>query len=81
MLETVGLWTGCVVGALEKEEYEALLKQAGFEDVSVEVQNVYDPEAIEGLDTPEKREALGKVPAASAFVRAKKVIEKEEDVA
>src|SRR3712207_5304842 len=81
VLETVGLWTGCVVGALEKEEYEALLKQAGFEDVSVEVQNVYDPEAIEGLDTPEKREALGKVPAASAFVRAKKVIEKEEDVA
>src|SRR5919206_391477 len=77
VLETVGLWTGCVVGALEKEEYEVLLKQAGFEDVSVEVQNVYDPEAIEGLDTREKREALRKVAAASAFVRAKKPIEKE----
>ena len=81
VLETVGLWTGCVVGALEKEEYEALLEEAGFEDVSVEVQNVYDPEAIDGLDTPEKREALRKVPAASAFVRAKKPIEKEADVA
>jgi arsenite methyltransferase len=81
VLETVGLWTGCVVGALEKEEYEALLIGAGFEDVSVEVQNVYDPEAIEGLDTPEKREALRKVPAASAFVRAKKPIEKEASVA
>ena len=81
VLETVGLWTGCVVGALEKEEYEALLIGAGFEDVSVEVQNVYDPEAIEGLDTPEKREALRKVPAASAFVRAKKPIEKEASIA
>jgi arsenite methyltransferase len=72
VLETVGLWTGCVVGALEKGEYEALLKGAGFEDVSVEVQNVYAPEAIDGLDTEEKREALRKVPAASAFVRARK---------
>jgi len=81
VLEIVGLWTGCVVGALEKEEYEALLEEAGFEDVSVEVQNVYDPEAIDGLDTPEKREALRKVSAASAFVRAKKPIEKEAGVA
>src|ERR671910_1700218 len=81
VLETVGLWTGCVVGALEKEEYEALLEKAGFEDVSVEVQNVYDPEAIDGLDTPEKREALRNVSAASAFVRAKKPIEKEAGVA
>src|ERR687889_1306585 len=72
VLETVGLWTGCVVGALEKEEYEALLTEAGFEEVSVEVQNVYDPGAIDGLYNPEKREALRKVPAASAFVRARK---------
>ena len=74
VLETVGLWIGCVVGALEKEEYEALLAGTGFEDVSVEVQNVYEPEAIEGLDTPERREALRKVPAASAFVRARKPV-------
>jgi arsenite methyltransferase len=74
VLETVGLWIGCVVGALEKEEYEALLTGAGFEGVSVEVQNVYEPEAIEGLDTPERREALRKVPAASAFVRARKPV-------
>ena len=75
VLETVGLWTGCVVGAIEKEEYEVLLIGAGFEDVSVEVQNVYDPGAIDGLDTPEKREALRKIPAASAFVRARKPAE------
>jgi arsenite methyltransferase len=72
VLETVGLWTGCVVGALEKGEYEALLAGAGFEDVSVEVTNVYEPEMIEGLDTEEKRDALRRVPAASAFVRARK---------
>ena len=70
VLETVGLWTGCVAGALEKEEYEALLAGAGFEDVSVEVTNTYDPEAIDGLDTEKKRQALRKVPAASAFIRA-----------
>ena len=72
VLETVGLWTGCVVGALEKGEYEALLAEAGFEDVSVKMTNVYEPEMVEGLDTEEKREALRKVPAASAFVRARK---------
>ena len=72
VLETVGLWTGCVVGALETREYEALLAEAGFEDISVEVTNVYEPEMIEGLDTEEKRDALRKVPAASAFVRARK---------
>ena len=72
VLETVGLWTGCVAGALGKDEYESLLSDAGFEAVSVEVTNTYDPEAIDGLDTVEKREALRKVPAASAFVRATK---------
>jgi arsenite methyltransferase len=72
VLETVGLWTGCVVGALEKGEYEALLAGAGFEDVSVEVTNVYQPEMVDGLDTQEKRDALRRVPAASAFVRARK---------
>ena len=72
VLQTVGLWTGCVVGALEKEEYEGLLAGAGFEDVSVGVTNAYEPEMIEGLDTEEKRDALRRVPVASAFVRARK---------
>jgi SAM-dependent methyltransferase len=74
VLETVGLWTGCVAGALAKDEYEALLGEAGFEGVSVEVTSTYDPEAIDGLDTEEGREALRRVPAASAFVRASKPI-------
>jgi SAM-dependent methyltransferase len=72
VLETVGLWTGCVAGALGRDEYDALLAAAGFEDVSVEVTNTYDPAAIDGLDTENKREALRRVPAASAFIRATK---------
>lgn len=72
VLEAVELWTGCVAGAMGRDEYEALLGRAGFEEVSVEVTNIYDPESIEGLDTDEKREALRRVPAASAFVRATK---------
>jgi ubiquinone/menaquinone biosynthesis C-methylase UbiE len=70
--ETVASWTGCVAGALEAEEYRRILSEAGFEDAAVEVTNVYEPEAVEGLDTEEERDALRRVPAASAFVRATK---------
>lgn len=72
VLKTVGLWTGCIAGALGRDEYEALLEEAGFENVSVEVTDPYDPQAIDGLDSEEKREALRRVPAASAFIRAAK---------
>ena len=74
VLQAVGLWTGCVAGALERAEYEEMLRQAGFEDVSVEVTNLYDPGAVEGLSGPEEIEALRKVPAAGAFVRARKPV-------
>jgi SAM-dependent methyltransferase len=72
VLRETEAWTGCVSGAMEKEEYEEILKAAGFEDVSVEVTNVYDPETVERLSGPEEVEALRGVPAASAFVRARK---------
>jgi len=74
VLQAVGLWTGCIAGALEKEEYEEMLRRAGFVDVSVEVISVYDPEAVENLTGPEEIEALRKVPAASAFIRAEKPV-------
>jgi arsenite methyltransferase len=45
VVRSVELWAGCVSGALEKEEYEALQRGAGFEDVSVEVTHTYDVEA------------------------------------
>ncbi|HEX5913143.1 MAG TPA: arsenite methyltransferase [Rubrobacter sp.] len=68
---SVELWSGCVSGALEKGEYEALLSGAGFEDVAVEGTHTYPPEQIAGL-SGEDVEALREVPAASAFIRASK---------
>ena len=35
------LWVGCVAGALEEEEFKALLAEQGFEDVSIEPTRVY----------------------------------------
>lgn len=72
LVRNVELWAGCVSGALEKSEYEALLSSAGFEDVSVEVTNVYDPETVFGEGRRDEVEALRRVPAASAFIRARK---------
>src|SRR5215207_1106777 len=67
----VELWSGCVSGALEKDEYEGLLSEADFEEVAVEVTHTYPPEQITGL-SGEDAEALREVPAASAFIRARK---------
>jgi arsenite methyltransferase len=67
----VELWSGCVSGALEKGEYEALLSEGGFEEVAVEVTHTYPPEQIAGL-SGEDAEALSEVPVASAFIRARK---------
>jgi SAM-dependent methyltransferase len=35
------LWVGCVAGALEEREFEALLREVGFEDPSLEPTRVY----------------------------------------
>jgi arsenite methyltransferase len=67
----VELWSGCVSGALEKGEYEALLSEGGFAEIAVEVTYTYPPEQIAGL-SGEDAEALSEVPAASAFIRARK---------
>jgi arsenite methyltransferase len=76
VMRSVELWSGCVSGALEKGEYEALLREAGFEDVSVEVTHTYGAELAAsgccgGLDL---ERALGKVSLASAIVRARKPV-------
>jgi SAM-dependent methyltransferase len=66
-------WVGCLAGALEIDTYTALLSQAGFEDVGIEITRRYTV-AEAGLDT-------GTLPAgwqagdgklASAFIRATK---------
>jgi arsenite methyltransferase len=72
VIHTAQMWSGCASGALEKGEYEQSLATAGFEDVSVEVTQVYEPEAITGLGDAKDVEVLREVPIASAFIRARK---------
>jgi len=36
------LWVGCIAGALEEKEYERLLREAGFTDISIEPTRVYE---------------------------------------
>jgi arsenite methyltransferase len=71
------LWVGCVAGALEEREFEALLREAGFADPSVEPTRVYEPEDARsfleeaGLDVDAFAETVaGRIMAA--FVRARK---------
>ena len=69
------LWVGCVAGALEEQEFLALLAEAGFESPSIEPTRVYRSEDARtfltdaGLDVDANIEAIdGKFMAA--FVRA-----------
>jgi SAM-dependent methyltransferase len=66
-------WVGCLSGALDTAEYERLLREAGFEDVSITITRRYTV-AEAGLDAstlPDGwQEGDGKL--ASAFVRATK---------
>jgi arsenite methyltransferase len=71
------LWVGCVAGALEEREFEALLREVGFEDASLEPTRVYEPEDARafleeaGLDVDGFAAAVeGRF--MSAFVRARK---------
>src|SRR5918994_2171374 len=81
LVRSMEAWSGCVSGALEKDEYEKLIVEAGFEDVSVEVTHIYDEEftAASGCcgsgccgDTA----AATEVPLASAFIRGRKPAER-----
>ena len=47
LVSSIESWSGCVSGALQKEEYERLLRHAGFEGVSVEVTHTYGDELAE----------------------------------
>ena len=74
------LWVGCVAGALEVGQFEALLLEAGFENASVEPTRIYNVEDARafleesGLDVDAFGEAVdGKIMAA--FVRATKPVE------
>src|SRR5215213_9773769 len=48
LVRSMEAWSGCVSGALQKDEYERLLEEAGFEEVSVEVSHTYEEEKVAG---------------------------------
>jgi arsenite methyltransferase len=83
LVRSMEAWSGCVSGALEKDEYEKLLREAGFEDVSVEVTHTYDEEFVAassgccgGWGCCGDTAAAMEVPLASAFIRARKPAER-----
>lgn len=43
-------WAGCIAGALTMDQYRALLAQAGFTDIRVEVRGRYSMQALSGVD-------------------------------
>lgn len=77
--EHIGLWTGCIAGALEINEYKLKLLQAGFTDAGVEIVKTYGAEDASGLVPDEVVDQLGPDGTAelmssfvSAFIRASK---------
>lgn len=77
--EHVGLWTGCIAGALEIDEYKVKLLQVGFTDPDVEIVKIYSEEDADGLLPDEAIEQLGSDGISelansfvSAFVKATK---------
>ena len=80
----MGLWTGCVAGALLVGDYKAKLAAAGFEEIEIEPTLVHDHDAVErlaaSLPLPEGldrvvaiEESAGAV--ANAFIRAQRPAE------
>jgi SAM-dependent methyltransferase len=82
LVRSMEAWSGCVSGALQKDEFERLLEEAGFEVVSVEVTYTYEQEfaGASGCcgDTATKAAATAaaEVPLASAFIRGRKPTER-----
>ena len=72
------LWVGCVAGALDETEFDALLTEVGFTDTDIEPTRIYQTEdALQfltesGLDTANIAAMDGKIMAA--FVRATKPV-------
>jgi hypothetical protein len=72
----MAMWTGCVGGALEEQEFISLLTAVGFENPGIEPTRVYTRDdavallAGTGLDESYADQMTGKI--LSGFVRATK---------
>ena len=81
----VGLWTGCIAGALADADYLAKLEAAGFAEAGIQVTRTYTrddlidmagtlpPGSLPDGVTPEEAIVSLEGAFASAFIRAKKV--------
>ena len=84
LVKSMEAWSGCVSGALQRDKYEGLLREAGFEEVSVELTHTYEQEFTEASGcsggsgccgdtaTTAATTAAAEVPLASAFIRCRK---------
>ena len=75
--KSMELWTGCVAGALSDDEFITLLREAGFENPSIEPTRVYTADDARALLANTGLDAESLVPQIegrilSAFVRATK---------
>ena len=77
--QSIELWAGCIAGAMEENEYQRKLAQAGFEQVSIEPTRIYSAQDARelfegtGLDV-EAIAPLVDGKFVSAFVRASKPV-------
>lgn len=79
----LALWTGCVAGALDEQDYKAGLEAAGFADVEIEPWRVYsETDARKWLgENGDEDQALARElgdHVASAFIKARKPINAED---
>jgi len=74
--KAIDMWTGCVAGALEEQDYIRRLQAAGFTDAAIEVTRVYGADMLDHVASGccgAPAEQLGSgVEVASGFVRARK---------
>lgn len=68
------MWTGCLAGALEEQEFRHLLDQAGFIDAAIETTRVYTAEDARDFLTQDLQQLAEQADGrfASVFVRATK---------
>jgi arsenite methyltransferase len=76
---SVGLWIGCISGALEEGEYRRLLAAAGFTGIDVEPTRVYSVGDAKALLAGARIDAESMAPQVdgklmSAFIRATKPV-------
>lgn len=75
----MGLWTGCIAGAVDEEKFKEILREAGFENPSVEHTRVYEfDDALQFLGTTDSAEVLAREIGgrfSGAFIRATKPVD------